>query len=197
MDKRQSKNSSSPSTEEMTSCKVCREPIKVKAIKCTKCYSYQDWTRYLLRWSTLLVSLFALAPLWSISDSLSRLAFSKKAAKIEAALTGCSQNEVRLVFENSGNTSGIITGVSFALLQEGKRITPRGLDIRGSQGEEDIVVSPNQPPARVSYRASIDNVEASFIPESRARQDCFYLLEIDWIDLAGSRQQLKRECRCP
>ena len=196
MSEKEPKNTLTPSTDELTICRVCREPIKAGAIKCTKCDSYQDWTRHLLRWSTLLVSLLGLAPLWIISSSLSKLAFSNKAAHIEAAVTGCEQDSVRLVFENSGEISGIVTGVTFALLQDGKRSIP-DLDIRSNQGEEDIVISPQQPPVRVVYRPYIDNTPANFIPESRAQQNCFYQLGIDWIDFAGSHQHLTRECRCP
>jgi len=184
------------STEKVTNCRVCREPIKAGAIKCTRCGSYQDWTRHLLRWSALVVTLFALAPLWSISNSLSRLAFSDKAANIAAAVTGCEQGSVRLVFENSGEISGIVTGVTFALLQDGERTIP-DLVIRSNRGEEDIVISPQQPPVSVVYLPYIDNTPASFIPESRSRENCSYQLGIDWIDFAGSKRRLTRECRCP
>ncbi len=40
-------------------CKVCCEPINTSAIKCNKYGCYQDWTRHLLRWTALVISLLA------------------------------------------------------------------------------------------------------------------------------------------
>jgi len=41
-------------------CKVCREPIKPGALKCTHCGSRQDWQRHLVFSSTVLALLIAL-----------------------------------------------------------------------------------------------------------------------------------------
>lgn len=198
MSKQESENSLLPSREdEFSRCKVCCEPINARAIKCTKCGSYQDWTRHLLRWSALLITLFGLAPLWSISNSLSKLSVDTKVAHIEAALTACEKDSVRLVFENSGEISGIITDITFALLQDGQRTVP-GLELRNNlEDEQDILVIPDQPPVRVTYSPYIGNTKASFISESQSHENCLYQLQVKWIDFAGSHQQLSRECGCP
>lgn len=188
----------------MNSCRVCCEPIRAKALKCTHCGSYQDWTRHLLRWSALLVSLFALAPLWSISGSLSKLAFREKAARIEAAIIGSSLDEIRIAYENSGDISGIVTAVNFAVNKDKIRTVP-DVEVRGCvyddagncQLEKETLVSPNRPPKIVYYHAYIGNTRAKFIPESQAKQNCLYLLNIAWIDFAGSKRQLEKEYLCP
>lgn len=177
-------------------CRVCREPIRAKAVKCIKCGSYQDWTRYVLRWSTFLGSLFVLIQLWSIAGSLSTLAFTEKTARIDAAITSCSQDEVRVAYENSGSISGIVTAVDLSLRIDGQKTTP-DLDIRNSLAAEDVLVSPGAQPVRANYRAYIDNTPASFIAESMAERDCAYLLDIHWIDFTGAEQLLSKECRCP
>lgn len=184
-------------TEKQTLCRVCCEPVNPEASKCIKCGSYQDWTRHLVRWSALLVSVFALAPLWSISESLTRLAVAeKKIAKIEAALTACELTEVRVVYENSGEISGIVTGVRFALLQDGVRNVPE-LTIGRGDDSGDIVVSPKEGPVRAVYRAYIDNTATNFVTRSSRVNSCSYVLEFDWMDFAGSKRQLRRECVCP
>jgi hypothetical protein len=180
-----------------TNCRVCWEPIHPQAIKCTRCGSYQDWTRHLVRWSALFVSALALAPLWSISQSLTQLAIAeRKMARIEAALTACDVREVRVVYENSGELSGIVTDVRFALLLGGVRTDP-DLKIIRSDGSGDIVISPGDGPIRAVYRAYIDNTEANFLPADSRPASCAYLLEFNWMDFSGSRQQLRRECACP
>lgn len=179
----------------LKSCQVCCEPIKSRALKCIKCGSYQDWTRHLLRWSTLLVSLFALAPLWSLSDSVSKLAFAEKKAQIEAAVTACSYAEIRVAFENSGELSGIVTGVDFSVQQGADVRAPDGV-MRNRLAEGDILVMPGNAPIMASYQAFIDGEPTNIISESLAQQDCSYRLKISWTDFAGSEQQLSRECRC-
>lgn len=178
-------------------CRVCYEPIQQKAIKCTKCASYQDWTRHLARWSALLISLFALAPLWDISQSLKQLTVTeKKMAKIEAVLTRCDFYEVRVAYENSGKINGIVTGARFALIKDGTRSVPE-LEIRLSSEEKDIVVSPGERPVRAAYKAYIDNNETNFISESSQARPCTYQMEFEWMDFSGTKKQLQRECSCP
>ena len=176
-------------------CRVCAEPIRSRALKCTKCGSYQDWTRHLLRWSALLVSLFALAPLWSISGSLSKMAFTKKSAELEAAVTACNHQEVRVAFENSGELSGIVTNVDFAFELNGERRVPQ-MAIKHGRKERDILVVPGNPPEIVTYRAYIEGEPSNFFPANLADQQCRYLLGIYWTDLQGETEQLSRECRC-
>ncbi len=178
----------------LTSCKVCCEPINPRALKCTKCGSYQDWSRHLLRWSALLVSLLALAPLWSLSSSVSKLAFHEKAARIEAAVTACNAEEVRVVFENSGELSAIVTGVDFSVLTRGEYAVPE-VDIANQLSEGDILVVPNERPVKVVYRAFIQDEPTSFFPQQDS-PDCRFRLAINWTDLKGNAAQLSRECRC-
>ena len=179
----------------MKQCRVCCEAIRPKAIKCTKCGSYQDWTRHLLRWSALLVSLFALAPLWSISDSLSKLAFTKKSAKLEAAVTACDHQEVRVAFENSGELSAIVTSVAFTIDINGKRQLPE-VSIRNNQADGDILVVPHEPPVMISYRAYIEDEATNFLPAQQIELGCTDRLDIEWTDLQGGKQHLFRECGC-
>ena len=150
-----------------------------------------------MRWSTLLVSLLALTPLWKISQSLTQMAITgKKTAKIEAALTSCGLSEVRVVYENSGEISGIVTSVRFALLRDGLRAAP-GLKIARSNGAGDIVVSPKEGPIQAVYKAYIDNTEADFVSGVSSAKSCVYLLEFDWLDFAGTKNTFHRECSCP
>ncbi len=188
-------NSSSARDKEWKHCRVCCEPINIKALKCTKCGSYQDWTRHLLRWTALLVSLFALAPLWSISNSVSKLAFFDKVAQIEAAVTSCNHKEVRVAFENIGELSGIVTGVDFSIRQGNEVRSPDG-EMRPHGNGGDILVLPHKPPVMLSYRAFIDGEPTNIIPKEEADRNCSYLLDIHWTDFAGSKQKLTRECRC-
>jgi hypothetical protein len=188
-------NSSSVGSGKWKNCRVCCEPIKAQAIKCTKCGSYQDWTRHLVRWSALFVSLFALAPLWSISNSVSKLAFSDKVAQIEAAITSCSHKEVRVAFENTGELSGIVTSVDFAI-KKGDEVRPPDGEMRPTGNGGDILVLPDKPPVMLSYRAFIDGEPTNIIPEADTAGKCSYLLDIRWTDFAGSKKQLTRECRC-
>jgi hypothetical protein len=182
-------------TTDLKQCRVCCEPIKAAALKCINCGSYQNWTRHLSRSSALLVSLLALAPLWGLSVSVYKIAFTEKTAQVEAAVTACSYQEVRVAFENSGELSGIVTGIGFSIKQGTETRVPDG-EMLNNQGGGDLLIQPDTAPVMVSYRAYIDGEPTNIIPESPAGQGCSYLLDIRWTDFSGSEQQLSRECRC-
>ncbi len=74
-----------------------------------------------MRWSTVLVGLLGIVPLWGIASALHELAFSPKTANVEAALTSCKTNQVTVAFANSGKFDGIVTDVNLFLVQDGKR----------------------------------------------------------------------------
>lgn len=174
-------------------CRVCSEPIKSGAQKCNKCGSYQDWTRHLLRWSALLISIFGLAPLWSISMSLHDLASTPDKAVIEAAITKSTANEVSIAFTNSGKRDGIVTDVNFFILHAGSRVK-RDVELRPT---EAFVVSPNKPPAVVGYKAYSGNTETNFFSNSNADPACLFIFDITWIDFKGTKKTITRQCSCP
>lgn len=191
-------NTQDPPPHDMQPCKVCQELIKPRAIKCIHCESYQDWSRNLLRGSAIAISLVAvITPLWGIAGSLIKMAFTDPTAQVEAALTSCGVEDIRVAYENSGKSSAIVTGVTFARIEEGKRIIPDDITVRGEQGDLDIVVSPNQPPVTVTYYAYSEQMKTKFIPSSELRSSCFYELEVRWMDFEGSQETILRRCSCP
>lgn len=174
-------------------CCVCREPIRAGATKCTHCGSYQDWSRHLLRWSTLLVSLLGIVPLWGIASSLNKIAFSPKTANVEAVLTSCNKDRITVAFANSGKFDGIVTDVNFALMQDGKR-NESDWELRPNS---NVVVRPNEPPVLVTYLAYIGNTETDFISGPQTDKLCSFVVEINWMDFKGSTKKISRECSCP
>lgn len=176
-------------------CVVCRKAIPVGAKKCTYCDSYQDWTRHLLRWSSVTVAFLALVPLWGIFQSLHELAFSKKVPQIQATLTTCRRDVVTAAFINSGTIDGIVTDNSFTLMLGGK-VAFRSYAVRATP-DEDFVVSPNQPPKLVDFRAYIGTTETVFVPENHGLTKCFFRVAVAWMDFTGRPQTLESTCPCP
>jgi hypothetical protein len=183
------------SSAEVKDCCVCGEPIKDSAKKCTQCGSYQDWTRHLLRWSTLLVALLGIAPLWGVANSLHKIAFSQKTANIEAALTSCGREQITVAFSNSGQLDGIVTDVNFSLLENGKRT--KTFEVRAQNVLSDIVVSPKTPPVLTTYKAFSGNTETIFISKPNSHKSCFFVMDLNWIDFKGSTKNITRQCTCP
>ena len=180
---------------QMTACRVCCEPIRLGASKCTHCGSYQNWTRYILRWSTVLASLLAIVPLWNMASSLHQIAFLEKTANIEAALTACEQKNVSVAFANSGVLDGIVTKVQLTVQQSNK--PNKEYDIRSTDLPESFLVSPQKPPVLVRYQAYIDNNVASLPSVSESKEACSYVVGIEWVDFKGSVQTISKGCSCP
>ena len=185
-----------PMQTDKIQCKVCKEQIQAGASKCTECGSYQDWTRYLLRWSTLVVAILGLAPLWGIANSLKTIALSSKTADISAVLTSCASDYFNLTLANSGNLAGIVTETNFRLKLNGKSHQP-SYQVRASDDISDIVISPNQPPVQFKYQAYNRKMPTNFTSESIGYSSCQYALTIKWIDLKQNSNQLSLECECP
>lgn len=200
-------NIASPSPSGNECCRVCREPIKSGAAKCIHCGSYQDWTRYLIRWSTILVLLLGIAPLWSIASTL-KTVFSKT-ANIEAALTSYETDKITIAFTNSGKLDGIVTEIDFKILLNDKikktsyKVRPANIVVSPNKPpvlvkySADIVVSPNNPPVLVTYKAYIGNTPTEFISKDHGYTTCDYVMKIKWVDFRHNIKELSLKCTCP
>lgn len=176
-------------------CRVCCEPVLVGANKCTHCDSYQDWTRYLLRWSSVGVAVLALLPLWGIFQSLHQIAFAEKAPRIQAALTTCQHDVITAAYINSGTVDGIVTDFSVTLEYDGKVSEP-DFAVR-AKPDGDIVISPNQPATLINYRAYIGGKETLFLKPNHGRSNCFFRLNVIWSDFTEQTRTLEPNCTCP
>lgn len=174
-------------------CKVCREPMRSGAIKCTSCNAYQDWTRHLMRWSTFGTAVLALVPLWGIAISL-RSAFSAPAAKVEALVTACSATEMRIALVNAGDLDAIVTGHEFSL-QRGGINEPLAYTVR-SNAEDTPLVHAGASATMVSYAPYVGNEPTRFVPRGESVEQCEYRLSISWKDFSDASHQIERSCVC-
>ena len=182
----------SNSNAEKEPCKTCKELIPVGAIKCTKCNSYQDWTRYLLRWTTVIVVLIGLAPLWGAAISLYELAFSKRAPVIEALITACTPKTISLAYINAGSLDGIVTGYNFKLEKNGK-LQKKSYVVKPNT-QANLVITPEKPPTLVDVKAFIGETPAHFIRANQTPSDFVYHLTVKWSDFSDAKHELKRSC---
>lgn len=174
-------------------CKVCSEEINNGAAKCVHCGSYQDWTRYVLRWTTLSVSLLGILPLWGIATSLT---FPSKNAEVEAVILSCNKSEIVVAFANSGKIAGIITDAQFELVYGNTVIKPK-YEVRAFQHDPSFVVSPNLAPELVTYKPYISDTETIFVSRENNDSSCSIKATINWVDFKGAKNKFVRKCKCP
>jgi hypothetical protein len=151
-----------------TPCVVCREPMQYGAEKCTKCDSYQDWSRYLTRWSAALTSVLALAPLSAIAVALYSLAATPQPDLRFAALA-CTQETVTVAVTNLGKAAGIVNGPTFRMIDGGQQ-TSGAIEL--STREPQMIVKPGE--ARIAnYTGAIRGAPAS-LPAAGSLGACRY-----------------------
>ena len=177
-------------------CRVCGEQIQQEAKKCIHCDAYQDWTRHFLRWSTLVITLLSVAPLWGIANSLHKLAFVDKKAQLDVAITHCSTHSITIAYANSGELDGIVQDIDFSYINGQQSITP-DYQIRALDYPAGVIVSPNDKPVLVDYKAYIGDVESMINVGSRNSSQCLYQVKVNWTDLRGNANSLERTCACP
>ncbi len=191
-------NNSTPKLEKEAvttiACKVCSEEIKNGAAKCVHCGSYQDWTRYVLRWTTLSVSLLSIMPLWGIAISIYNL--SSKHAEVEAAIISCNHEEIVMAFANSGKIDGIITDAKFELVYDNTVIKPK-YEVHALEDDSSFVVSPNLAPKLVTYKPYISNTPTVFVSRENNYSSCSIKATIDWVDFKGAKNKFVRKCKFP
>ena len=177
------------------SCKVCRKPIPVGALKCTECDSYQDFSRHLLRWSGAAVAVLGLLPLWGIATALQEMAFTTDEPVIQAALTSCTRESITVAYINAGAIDGIVVDHEFALIVNGKatdidyEVRPRSL--------ADFVVSPGASPILLEFHPYIGGATTKFVKQDHGLPLCQYRMTVEWAGFDGGEHQSTRVCPCP
>lgn len=104
-------------TQDTKFCIVCGEKIKAQATVCIECNNYQDWSRYIFRWSGMVAAVVGLFPLWTIGFSLYEIAFPS-AADLKISVLACNIKNIDVAVFNDGKQSGLIQRVDFKVLRE-------------------------------------------------------------------------------
>jgi hypothetical protein len=102
-------------------CRICGEDIKLSAIKCTHCDSYQDWRSSLTFSSTILSLLVALIAVLTAALPVVTREFSTKHSRILFSYLWASSEYVSVLSSNSGNSHGAVHS-AWLLVDEQPRI---------------------------------------------------------------------------
>jgi hypothetical protein len=144
----------------------------------------------------LIVAVFSITPLWRIANSLHEIAFKQKAAKIEAAITKYDRNGINIAYTNSGNLDGIITDVNLVVKIDGETRSSN-CKIKPTNHNAEIVISPNSQPIIISYKAYMSDEECDLVPKGHSYANCFYSVNIEWIDFRKNKSNIPLIPKCP
>lgn len=123
-----------------TLCRECRRAIPKDARICTECSSYQDWRRWLFRWSGLLTAALAMVPLWTGAYSLWTLAVPDP-AEVKIAIGGCKADQVLVRASNTGGEPALLGSPSVEYFLDG-RWARFSMDF--PMDEDDFLLEPNE-----------------------------------------------------
>lgn len=183
----------SPATRSTRPCVICREQIDCDAIKCTKCGSYQDWSRHIFRWSGVVVAAVALAPLWSMAVSLYQIAMPRNAEIHLSALT-CTAREITVAAANVGQKTGAVKSVDFEVARNPPQ-KESGRDSRTLTTDQIIPIKPNDV-VILKYRPSPGGFEELPLRQSSTR--CEYRLSFTALGLSVAESGHSTvTCDCP
>ncbi len=104
-----------PTTDKTSRCRVCREPIDPKAIRCNACNSYQNWRRYFGFSAVVLSLLVALISVISAVGPQIIGLLSPWGSRLEVKSYYFSTDAISLIVENNGNKPGHIGRVNVVL----------------------------------------------------------------------------------
>jgi hypothetical protein len=174
-------------------CVICCEPIIVGARKCNKCDSFQDWTRYVFRWSGLIAAIIALLPVWSIAVSLWRLAVPSE-AKIHVSVLKCSRQEIDVAAANVGQRTGVIKSVAFEVVRNPPQSAAER-DIRTLNADGLTPIKPSDT-IIIKYKPSSEGFEE--LPIWQDSKACKYKLKFDVLGSGEIKSaDIIEPCDCP
>lgn len=174
-----------------TPCIVCKERIPFGAQVCTHCKSWQDWSRYLVRWRLPVATVLAMLPLWTGAISLYNIAF-RRAADVKILAVSCELATVSLAITNSGGHPGIL-GRSSVSLQVNGAVVGKPILLKASK--EQAIVRP-QETFVLNLRPLIEDVPTS-IPVPISAKACSYRVVTTVREFQGSSHELTTSCSCP
>ena len=180
-----------PDKEEKVACVVCREPIRLGAKVCVHCERAQDWTRHLIRWSTLAAA--AVAVLSLVSAALSLRELVPRSANLSVIPLACESESVELAVSNLGDKPGMIRKVSLKFRVDGN-LGDKKMLLAAMKGEK--IIAPHET-SNIEYKRFIADAEASFSVPSVDTKTCEYVISVQTADFEGIEAQQEVECHCP
>jgi len=106
-----STDQAAPSHNDLKPCKTCGEEIKITALKCIHCDSFQDWRSSLSFGSTVLSLLVALVSVLTFAAPIWKREFYTPAPRPSVALTTLAgaNGKIHLVISNGGDAPMSVT----------------------------------------------------------------------------------------
>jgi hypothetical protein len=131
-----------PPVAESPFCIVCREPIKIGALKCTHCDSYQDWRRFLTIGSATLALAISCFSLLTSSGPAIRDFILSKQEDITVSVANPTPREVKVVAFNSGRGPGLLQPAATFLLtrSDGSLVKEFVHFYQGNDKSEDAII---------------------------------------------------------
>lgn len=177
-------------------CCVCLKSIEPGAKKCTECGSYQDWTRYIFRYTSLATALLGVIPVITIAASLYQIAFAEKSADIRVALVRCDVQQLDIGITNVGEVPAIISQVSFA--SPDTPVTGTLPVIRRMDADQaaSFLVDPKDGARVVSYRPYIGNTPTRFPVAPSDGGQCNYHITVESLQFDLTTKHQEVTCAC-
>lgn len=177
--------------EDMDSCVVCREPIRSGAKVCNHCKRSQNWTRHLLRWSTVAGAIVAVLSLVSTAISLRELIASPSDLKVIPL--ACGNESVELAVSNLGDKPGLIRQVALQIMANGSVLDKEVL-LTAKQG--DKIVKPHET-QKIVYVMLVSDSPGPFPIPPVGIDTCTFVISVQTVDFEGNELKQKANCPCP
>jgi len=183
---------------ETKNCLECHSSIEVEARKCTACGAYQDWTRFIFRYTSIITALLGIIPVITIAASLYELAFGEKTADVRATVVRCEERRIEIGIVNVGETPAFVSKVDFSSPDTPPSEIKEGwaVDRTDSDKASTFLVDPAGSAKIVTYQPFIGGNLSRFPKFPEDAQQCKYHITIETqeFDLKTSKQTLKCDC---
>lgn len=177
-------------------CLVCRKTVEPGAKKCTECDSYQDWTRYIFRYTSVATAILGMIPVVTIAVSLYKIAFSEKSADVRAELVRCNSQQFDIAITNVGEVPAIVSKVTFRSPDTPPQANTFTIRRTGIDPSPTFSVDPADAVKIVSYQAFIGETRTRFPQFPKGATTCKYRITVESVQFELNKKSKELICDC-
>jgi hypothetical protein len=179
-----------PPPDDRAACRVCLEPIRRGASKCTKCDSFQDWRRVFSINTVVLTLIVALISVISATVPVLKEALTPHRSDVRISILEIGPDAITVVVSNLGNRAAILKRTSL-------RVQHAGTETNFALQWNRTSLAPAIQPGTLQLISFYPQSSDANVPPPTGGTDCRYQLSLDVIAFDHRALTVTTSSPCP